>query len=366
MLRIKNFNINAFGHGGERRSAQINEIFKEVSITDLDVNELHSNNLKNFFTLLTASKKTRSLIKEYQDSFFYKQRLKQILRIENVFKTLKNSTELSAAKNVIWESTNDTQWFLSNILKTVYKKKVFAFPHNLESIVPFQETKVFKSNFYWFKEEIGFLKCCDHVFTISQEEEWLLQTVGVNATYLPYYPANEVEMFLDEVRNKRESQNQENLILIIGTVGNPPTYTGVKNLLDFISNTSWGTLNQFVVVGYGTEVFHKFKYSNFIKILGTVSSNELLELMVKTKALLINQVSSSGVLTKIMEFLIAGIPIIANDASARSYRNIDGITTFTAFNELNEIILSNFTFPIKPEKPVATYKKVLEIVNDSN
>jgi hypothetical protein len=84
--------------------------------------------------------------------------------------------------------------------------------------------------------------------------------------------------------------------------------------------------------------------------------------MINTKAVLINQLSSSGALTKIIEFLIAGIPVICNSSSARSYYDFNGIVTFDNFNELNNVLCAPLNIPILPKFPIHDYIKVLKIL----
>jgi hypothetical protein len=46
----------------------------------------------------------------------------------------------------------------------------------------------------------------------------------------------------------------------------------------------------------------------------------------------------SGALTKIKEMLIAGVPVIANVHSARSYHGYNGVIEFTGFEDIHEAI----------------------------
>jgi len=108
------------------------------------------------------------------------------------------------------------------------------------------------------------------------------------------------------VRLKRANLSFENTYFMLGAVGNKPTFDGVKSLLDYKS-THEGEYC-LIVAGYGTEAFKEYD-SESIKVLGSIDSQKLNELMDSSKALLINQPQTTGFLTKIVEFNLSGIPM---------------------------------------------------------
>lgn len=50
--------------------------------------------------------------------------------------------------------------------------------------------------------------------------------------------------------------------------------------------------------------------------------------MIKCDALLVNQPPTTGALTRVTEFLLAGIPVIMNVQSAHSHFNMEGVTIY--------------------------------------
>lgn len=365
MLRIKKFDINASGHGGERRSAQINEIFGQSSIKDLSFNLLQGNRLAKIKSVISPLAISSSILKNMQKDLTFIQELRELVKLDYVIKQLDNSEWIDQYTAVIWESTYDDQWFIPFLLKERYKKDIFSFPHNIESLVPGQHSGIFSNQHSWFFNELNYLKQCDHVFTISEEEEWLLQTCGIRASHLPYYPIITIEDELKKIRQKRQSIPSQDSFLIVGSVTNIPTYNGMQSLLEFISTTIWPDNVEFIVAGFGTECFKQFGSNKSIKVLGTVSKDKLNSLMAEVKLVLINQQSSTGVLTKIIEFLISGIPVVCNKASSRTYQSYNGVTVFSNFNELGGILLDDFMVPDLPEKPVTHYNKAIEIIQNS-
>ncbi len=364
MLRIKKFDINALGHGGERRSAQINEIFAHFPINDLTVNLLFDNKLAKIKSVVSPLAISSAILKSIQNDLTFAQKIRELIKLDFVSKQLDTVKAFENYRTVIWESTYDDQWFIPSLFRERYNKKVFAFPHNIESLVPGQHSAIFSNQQSWFFNEMKYLKQCDHVFTISREEEWLLQTYGIKASYLPYYPIIKVEQELREIREKRQSRPIQNSFLIVGSVTNIPTYNGMQSLLEFVCATIWPDNVEFIVTGFGTECFKKFEANRSIKVLGSVSKDDLNSLMAEVKLALINQQASTGALTKIIEFLISGIPVVCNKASSRSYQSYNGVTVFSNFAELNEILSDDFSIPNLPEKPVSYYDNVIEIIKN--
>lgn len=362
MLRIKKFNINGLGHGGERRTAQINEIFSHYSIHDLTLNWLFDDKLAKIKSVFYPLSISSHILKEIQNDLTFTRKIRETIKLDFITKGLDKFKDLENHQTIIWESTYDHQWFIPFLFKERYNKKVFSFPHNVESLVPGQHSDIFKNHQAWFFNELKYLKQCNHVFTISREEEWLLQTYGIKASYLPYYPIVKVEQELGRIRKKRQDLLFQNSFLIVGSVTNIPTYNGILSLLNFICSTSWPGDVKFIVAGFGTECFKEFEIHNFIKVLGSVSDDEFSKLLVETKLVLINQQASTGALTKIIEFLISGIPVVCNKASSRSYQSYNGVTEFSDFNELNEILVGGFNIPDLPEKPLTFYDNAIKII----
>lgn len=317
---------NPYGHGGEKRSAQLQEYFagKGDAVSsmqlDLKVAPKFSYIIKALYWVLKIFG-----MRAWKNLYVLLRYVKHVAiwmpQLEKYFSQIDVTT-------FYWESTRDTYYILPYIARK-YNKKIVAFPHNLEALVPNQQSSLFRNNRELaFKRELEVLGICDEVYCIASEESWLLRLWGVNASFLPYLPSREMQKQLGEIKEKRKEVDQE-YYLILGSAINPPTLQGMRELLDNLKATTIPV----VVAGYQTEQLQSYATST-LQIKGTVSLEELRELMLVTKALLINQPPTTGALTRIEEFLQAGIQVMVNEASIRSYWNRDGVTLYHSISDL--------------------------------
>lgn len=320
------YQANPYGHGGEKRSAQLQEYFAgkgdDVSSLgfDLKVALKFSYIIKALYWVLKIFG-----VGAWKNQYVFLRYIKHVAiwlpQLEKYFSQVDVTT-------FYWESTRDTYYILPYIARK-YNKKIVAFPHNLESLVPNQQSSLFRYDIELaFKRELEVLGICDEVYCIASEESWLLRLWGVNASLLPYLPPREMQKQLGEIKEKRNEVAQE-YYLILGSAINPPTLQGMIELLDNLKKTTIPV----VVAGYQTEQLQSYA-SATLQIKGTVSQEELLELMLGAKALLINQPPTTGALTRIEEFLQAGIQVMVNEASIRSYWNRDGVTLYHSIRDL--------------------------------
>lgn len=238
----------------------------------------------------------------------------------------------------LWENTNDVA---AMYLMKAAGAKIIGYPHNLESLVPTQTDPItHKQAPFWLYEEINRLKLCDEVWAISKEETWLLQLFGVNAKYFPYYPPKAVEQELLQIKKKRDVLKKDEMkqYLILGSATNPPTRIGMQRLIDYFEKQK--NINYTIhIAGYNTEIFGISKKSTIINH-GTVDAEVLNELLVNIDGIIINQPTTSGALTRIVENRIAGIPIYANFGAARDFYNLSDVHIYNDIDELTKLINS--------------------------
>lgn len=267
-----------------------------------------------------------------------------------------NAQLIDQAQLVVWENTMPDYSFLPALIKTRFGKKIVACPHNLETLVPFQEQRGRgKDQYDFLQHEIESLAMADLVFTISEEDQWLLNLFGVKAEYLPYFPIGDLYSSLVQIREERKCiDTSKGQLLIIGSVNNPPTRVGVQNLLEHFKKLHDNKIHiPLVVTGFGTEMFRDGYASDYIKILGATHDSALTHLLTNSRAVLINQGFSSGALTKIPEFLVAGIPVITDEGGSRSFRRFDGVYVYRSFGELEEMVSNPLLpMPALPEIPI--------------
>lgn len=326
MLYHSIYKPNPFGHGGEKRSAQLQEYFagKGDAVSFLRLNLKVAPKLSYLIEALFWVLKIFG-VRAWKNLYVFLRYVKHVAiwlpQLEKYFSQVDVTT-------FYWESTRDTYYILPYIARK-YNKKIVAFPHNLEALVPNQQSSLFRYNREQaFKRELEVLGICDEVYCIASEESWLLRLWGVNASFLPYLPPCEMRKQLGEIKEKRNGVAQK-YYLILGSAINPPTLHGMIELLDNLKATTI----PIVVAGYQTEQLQSYATTT-MRIKGTVTQEELQELMLSTKALLINQPPTTGALTRIEEFLLAGISVIVNEASIRSYWNRDGVILYHSICDL--------------------------------
>lgn len=359
VIKFSNFQPNAWGHGGEKRTAQIQGILQSVvSLEHGDFFEPNEpkiqrllNGLKNidFKSLaeISSIQKLKTTINYFAKEEILKKQLKPLLQDKQL---------------ILWENTTPELAFIPKIAEQC-NTKIIALPHNLESLVPTQKYK--NTNLTspeWFKQEIEYLRKCDAVFTISREEQWLLAIHGVDAGYLPYYPPLSVEIFLKEIKTRRlEVEVPKSKFLMLGTAGNPPTYQGMLNRIQFFAKELPEL--ELLVAGYATESLSKEIQSKNISFLGEITTAKLTDILSTVKGVIIHQAASSGALTKIPEFLIAGVPIISNSKAARNYFNIKGVHVYENDDEFCHFIhTKTLAEPEVWDKPIveeARFKKCI-------
>ena len=313
------FNLDENGHGGEKRSFQIHDLFSK-NLELINVREL-----KNVFNPWYI---------RYWIGFKFLYRNKLLLKqIKNCslvgFKVLNFMSWIKSNKDIelfIWEPNYSYDDYFIPLLCRAYDVKIIALPHNIESLVLHRKSAISgRISPSWFHEELTILKSCDVIFTISLEDQWLLS--------------------------------------LLGTAHNTPTADGMRAVIDYVIEKKL----QFnlIIAGYGTEDLVK-EYKELplnVKILGSVNIDDLSSLLVSCKALLVYQKNATGVLTKLQEFVLAGIPVIANNISLRSFHNINGLHNINSLEDLNNLQYLKLESPARDDEAISrSYKKQLEAI----
>ena len=237
---------------------------------------------------------------------------------------------------------------------------LIAVPQNLEALVPGQvDPYTGRKGLARLGREIRLLAGAEAVFTISREEEWLLRTLGIGASYLPYFPAPPLEQELLKVREARRNVAGTRF-LILGSAVNPPTRAGLVALL--------GALQSFPmplavdIAGSGTEELASEITRPGFTVHGTVSPGQLDRLLLSARAAIVHQAPSSGALTRIPELLLAGIPVLANENASRSSWSYAGLYPYSDFAELQALMASDQPEPHPPARPVRAEQSFIDCV----
>lgn len=184
--------------------------------------------------------------------------------------------------------------------------KVSAYPHNIEFLVPQQSQSYFFGQGGARRAELRVYRNSEAVHTISKFDSAVLKCMSVKRVeFLTYVPPEEDLAFLHQIRKNRSTSVKQR-ILILGSTLNLPTRDGIIRLLDLIRAEA--CTQNFILAGYGTEELSSLAPKNVL-VRGTVSHEELHQLMTHAEAMLIYQVQTSGMLTRLVEASIARIPV---------------------------------------------------------
>ena len=336
------FAADLHGHGGNKRAAQIIQLLDDANIKYLDLDIATEQKNRSLSSLIRGLRYSKNLRIGLKNNY-------AIGRYLNIFEEI---IALTKPSFFIWESTVTYNLLLAEILNS-HNIPFVALPHNLESLITGSYSIVSKiKSPGWLLEESHYLRKSLETFTISREEQWLLSLHDVKATYLPYYPPEQLKEHLLSVR-QRKLQFERTIgsveVLLLGTFHNKPTRDGYIEVLKSLKKYPDIVVN---VAGYGSEQLTDLYDSRSIKIWGSVTVEQLTQLIIKCQYAIIHQEPTTGALTKIPELIIAGIPILANVFAGRSFIGVKGVSIYNDFHELLELIHSNgFDMPPLLERP---------------
>lgn len=193
---------------------------------------------------------------------------------------------------------------LGNILVSMGTPLV-AYPHNIEFMVAGLKQSYFRSQNTSFAAEMRVYRYANFVRTISDFDTAVLKALGIATAQTHHYiPPEPDKAELQEVRELRRTSRKHG-ILILGSVGNPPTLSGLERLLEIIRK--YQGKHEFTLAGFGTEAITSSAPAS-VRVLGGVSKEQLRELLVEAEAILVYQPPTSGMLTRLLEATIAGVP----------------------------------------------------------
>lgn len=200
--------------------------------------------------------------------------------------------------------------------------KTVLIPANIESLAPNSHAWTHRGRdvAMRFADERVWWSIADSIFTISNEEAWWLELHGIKAAHLPYYPDSRRLQALQVVRRDRKPSSRVGW-LWLADFNNPANRAGVPLTLEWLRNSS-STPSRVTVVGRGAEwLFENFadQLPHFIHLAGSIDDAELQLLYRTCTAQLIVHPATSGMLTRVVDAAIAGIPVVGNDMALKSY-----------------------------------------------
>lgn len=256
----------------------------------------------------------------------------------------------SEPKLLIWEATKN---YVAPYVAAELGFRSIALPQNLESLACGQD--IYPEG---FETEIESFAKASAVFCIAREEAWLLNLKGINAQFLPYYPPRDRFEQLLQVRQQRQHAVQS-YFLILGSASHPPTREGMIEQIEWLKRIQ--PTQPFVVhiAGRNTETLASFcDHPDFV-LHGSVSEDQLTQLLIHAKAILIHQKAGGGAITRIPDMLIAGMPVIANGHACRSAFDYAGVYCYDDTIELQSRISQTLEKPEIPPRPTAAEKRFI-------
>lgn len=230
-----------------------------------------------------------------------------------------------------------------------------AVGHNLESLVPTETLLYVEGSLHdRFAAECDQLALADQRVVISNRDQWLLALFGVESIVLPYHPPQQRLRALRQVRARRQLAGRDKRVLIMGNAMYPPTYEGMRHLLRvLIARGLTGSAITVDVMGFGAERLAAECTAEGMVFHGAVDDARMFDLMQTATAAIVYQKTGSGALTRIPDFLTAGLPVLANPTAARTYEHLAGVHIFHDDTDLVGLAetLDFQTLPAEPAYP---------------
>ncbi|MBN1224346.1 MAG: hypothetical protein JXB23_13955 [Candidatus Aminicenantes bacterium] len=314
------FELTENGGGGIRRELQIAQALSPLNYRFIS-------SLKGKYTPLNFWLKIRHRRRNH--SFWREELRRYIDRIW--FFSERWTKEISQDLDLV---IMDNPLFFPPLVKKIKRMQIplVVTCQNIESLSLAQINPEYQNRL--FQQEINLLSMADLIITISREETFFLNNLNLRTYYYPYYPVESIKNRLLNIRASR-SRTEKSGILLIGSVNNRVTFDGVLEVIEYWKRSSLSRMNErLIVAGFGTEELREICSHEAIDFLGPLSDSRLDAVLSNVKACLCFQRTGAGVLTKICEMLIAGIPVLANFQSARSYYHTDGLVEFAGLDEL--------------------------------
>ncbi len=318
--------------GGSRRLLQLLDLLSPMNlrlVNTLDSTKTGNRERKTFFAKRQEEKRKLQFLSHWDTA--HRSYVEKLWNMATVWAAM-HSDPMTLPPVVM----DDPIYFLPLFEQLKEERRpIIAVCHNLESLSTAQVANSHQLNLLC--KEIEVLGQCDLVITISREETFLLQNLGINAVYLPYYPPAKARDRLSAIRNLRKGTEKQHFLLL-GTANNLATRQGMLTFIKAWEDLGLGSNDkQLLVAGYGTDKLERYRTEG-VRYLGQLTDDGLDSLLQTIKCCICYQEQAAGALTRISEMLFAGIPIVANSHAARTYYNQYGVIEFSALSNLREAL----------------------------
>ena len=347
-------------HGGTKRSTQIIELFESIGWKRVSL-DIPLGGIRNFSFFQKINLLIRGLLFWAVYTQFEKTSIMGIIRNGHYSMLIKRElATMSPDMTFVIEDYLLIGRVLMRVLRKDYPAaRIIGVVHNIESLVYKNQSRVTnRISPEWIAEDIEYLNIPDLTLTISQEENWLLRCLGVDAIYVPYEASREQKDIIARIKGARAQSKKENY-LVIGTATNEPTYYGMQELL-----TALDTENVNIrVVGNGTSSLQTT--NPLIKIVGKVSEEQIISELSTCKAVIIHHLPTSGFITRMVDYTDMTIPIICNADAARCLPSNAVGKIYTSVEVLKDC-LANESYKTTPVRENYSSSEALDFLSNWN
>ena len=312
------FEPNSYGHGGNRRTAQITEMLTTFDNDVLILGYNLPNRNSSFLQLLRYALFGMCTAVLHPKIFSLSPTVSTVVNFGYFARQLNAAIKSSEPKQVllIWESTIPAMF---PVVRKLSRKGVvvIAFPHNVESLSEaVSQGNYSRSQMHrWLRFELNALSLAKRIFCISPHDTWLYCNWGLNASTWAYQVSDFVAGKMSSIKKLREESIKDTL-LIVGTSSNEATKSGMKTLMDAYLIGKKNHRLSVVSSGMSANIGEEYPGIDFFPNLADEQFNQIL---VRTQAIIVFQNWGTGQLTRIHEAHQMGIPVYGNELSGRGY-----------------------------------------------
>jgi hypothetical protein len=200
-----------------------------------------------------------------------------------------------------------------------------------------------------FRAELHALEMADHVFSISREEQLLLNNFGLGVRYLPYFPDEGRAAALLGERAGRAPQPRE--YLICATRGNTDTVDSFREQVAWIEAAAPADA-VFHVTGHQTEPLREVWSGPRFRFHGGCPDDLFAQIKARCVALCLHQRAGLGAVTRVPDMLLAGLAVVANGAAARSFIGTAGVHVYDTPRQMGALLAGEIPAPPPPQRPL--------------
>ncbi|MFQ3578655.1 MAG: hypothetical protein SNJ71_00765 [Bacteroidales bacterium] len=298
--------------GGKNRSLQLKEIFEENGYI---LTTIQKPKRPTFFSLLLWSLRYLLRFRLHRPICIsaFREGGIRLHFFEQIFKAYPHIT------HYLQEGTGFGATISAPIVKSFEKKIIFT-PANIEGMAPYDKAWTHTIPLHLrLKEEFYYFRKADAVFCISEEEAWLLRIAGVNAHFLPYIPPRKL---LERILLRRSNRIPDTKFgfLYFANFYNAPNILGLKRLMNDIQTSKIKLPYPLKVAGLGANTMKKYAEGvSGVEFLGELSTEQLEKCLLTCLAVVLFHHPTSGMLTRVPEMILSGIPIIGNLDALKAY-----------------------------------------------